>query len=602
MRLPRKNVGPWARDIISQCSASYKRRIERYTRFRNLYLTGDPDANVQIYNRTFAYIENIASYLYSPAELRATISLPRRMSNAVNLAKCSTAADELNDRARETDLDMKLEDANVWQLVKGKTFIKLLWAKDTFDPYVVQPEFMGVLNESHNALDYKMEAFFHMSFLTTSQLEDRLRGHPKRTQLLRKAKHWMRPGKDTDRPDQDSLMRQVIIGSLTPFQMAGQSTQQNTAKGMVDWLSGPSAVFDSETLANMIRVDELWVWDSDRDDWTTIQMFGDDAVIEGEITHRNVFAQSAGEMRSAAGWESNPLQGQHPFREFCVNEIDNYFWGDSEVRLVALLQESLNRRVNGINQILRRQEKPSWVFSGSTSLNQNAFAKLTNPNGYIADSNPNFKADPKYPQIPEGMYESIAEVERWFDQMGSFSPVMQGRGESGVRAQGHAETLIRTSSPRFKDRAVSAERSVDGVLSLGLAMLQAHDASKFVAWIAPGTNSPEIAPEKERPTIVEDPPAEGMLPVIFQLHHLPAGAKARVDSHSASPAFAQEARQLLFDLLKIGAATPEQVVERTHPANEGELIAGIEKRQIDQAKFIAQHPELLRSIEGGKRK
>lgn len=603
MHIPRKRVGNWAREIINSCSASYKERIERYTRYRNLYLTGDEDGNLATYNKMFAYVENVAAYLYSPVELRATMYLPRRFSNAANRAKCSTAADELNERVRQSDLDTKIESANVWQLVKGSAFIKLLWAKDTFDPYVVQPEFMGVLNETHDALDYKMEAFFHRSFLSRSQLEDRLRGHPKAQQLLQKARKYLSPGRESDRPDQDNLLRQVIIGSLTPFQMAGQSTQQVKSSGMVDWLGGPRAVFDPQVLANVIPIDELWVWDSERDDWTTIQLFGDDSVIEGEIVHRNIFADAAAQSPVNGGWKDNPLHGEHPFRIFRVNPIDNYFWGDSEVRLVALLQKALNNRVNGINHLLRRQEKPPWVFSGATSINQTAFAKLTKPDSYIADSNPNFKANPVPPQLPEGLYESIAEIERYFDIMGSLPPVMQGRGEAGVRAQGHAETLVRTGSPRFKDRALLAERSVESVLGLGLGQLQAHDATKYIAWVAPGTNSKELVPEPERVNIIEEPPAEGMLPIAFNLHHLPHGAEARVDSHSASPAFAHEAQMLLFDMLKIGAATPQQVVEHTHPPGASEMIADIDKRQIEQARFLAAHPEVaLKAIEGGGKK
>jgi len=598
MRLPSSKTGPWARDIVNQCLASQQNRIERYTAFKNIYLTGDENNDAAIFNKTFAYIETVASYLYSPVELRAMLSLPRRFSNAVNLAKNSTAADELNERVRDSGLDMKVEAANVWSLVKGKTFIKLLWGDGNFDPYVVQPEYMGVLHEDRDTLDYKMEAFVHVSFISKSQFRDFIRGRPNEAELMRKAYMYMKTGKDTGKPDQDNITRQVILGGLTPFQMAGQATQQNASRGMVDWLGTPRPIFDPKTMEDLIRIDELWVWDSDRDDWTTIQLFGEDTLLEGYLTRRNIFAQAAGSMKTAN--DSNPLQGCHPFTEFCVNPIDGYFWGDSEVRLVALLQKALNARINGINTLLRRQERPPWIFSGSTSVNQNAFAKLTKPDGYLADSNPNMKAQRMTVEIPQGLYESKADMEADFDKIGSFSPTLQGRGESGVRAQAHAETLVRTGSPRFKDRALAAERSVEATLELGLSLMKAHIPDKFVAWVAPGVKSPELAPKDEE--IVEDPPADGMMPVVFQLQHLNPAAKARVDSHSGSPAFAHETRALLFDLLKAGAATPEQLVEHTNPPGAGEMIAGIEKRQIEQAKFLAAHPEVAAEALHGKKK
>ena len=600
MKIPDSKVGKWARELVNSCSTSQTNRVQRYTRYKNLYLTGDQDADAAIFNKTFAYIENVASYLYSPAELRYIVTLARRFSNAVNLAKCSTAADELNDHVESSGLDTKIELANVWSLVKGKTFIKLLWADGEFDPYVIQPEYMGVLREDVDSLD-KQEAFFHMSYLTTTEFEDRIAGHPKEKELMAKARRYLKPAKDADMPDRDNALRQVILGGLTPFQMAGQQTQKNMNRGMVEWLDAPRPEFSSETMADLIRIDELWVWDSKRSDWTTIQLFGDDGVLEGELQHRNIFAEAAGETQTKKSSKENPLSGQHPFNEFCPNPISDYFWGDSEVRLVALLQKSLNDRINGINRLLRLQERPPWIFSGSTSVNQNAFAKLSRPNGYLVDGSPTFKAQRMAPEIPQGLYESKADMESDFDKIGSLSPVLQGRGEAGVRAQGHAETLVRTGSPRFKDRALAQERSVASCGNLGFLLLKAHVADKFTAWVAPGVKSKEIAPSNAE--IVEEPPAPGMLPVQFNLSHIHDAAKVKVDSHSSSPAFMHEARQLLFDLLKIGAATPEQVVEHTAPPGAGEMIAGIEKRDIERAQWMAQHPaEALKVLEGGKKK
>ena len=71
--------------------------------------------------------------------------------------------------------------------------------------------------------------------------------------------------------------------------------------------------------------------------------------------------------------------------------LDGYFWGVSYVYLVALLQHTINRRIDGINRRLRMEEDPSRFITGSTSVNQNAYAKLNKPGGYFTDGSPNAK-------------------------------------------------------------------------------------------------------------------------------------------------------------------------------------------------------------------
>jgi hypothetical protein len=61
-----------------------------------------------------------------------------------------------------------------------------------------------------------------------------------------------------------------------------------------------------------------------------------------------------------------------------------------------------------------------------------------------------------------------------------------------------------------------------------------------------------------------------------------------------------EARSLAFDLLKIGAMDPEQVVQHVDAPNAEELVAGIERRAAAKAKFLAEHPEA--AGKGGKKK
>ncbi|HEY1414016.1 MAG TPA: hypothetical protein VGF36_17855 [Rhodopila sp.] len=189
-------------------------------------------------------------------------------------------------------------------------------------------------------------------------------------------------------------------------------------------------------------------------------------------------------------------------------------------------------------------------------------------------------------------------MEQRFDTMGGQPPVMQGRGESGVRAQAHAETLVRLAGARLRDQALEIERQVEEVAGLGFDLLRAHSPDVLIAWIkeADAGLFKNHAVDKD----LFEAPAPGMIGIQFLLGQLDERYKVSVDGHSASPAFSHEARSLAFDLNARGAIGKEALIEMTHPPHADAAIADEERREAEQAAFIAQHPELLQK--GGHRK
>ena len=597
MRLPKRGIGGWASEIIEACSASRTDRIARGAAFRNLYLTGDENGDPSIYNKSFTYIDTLSSMLYSPVELRFMIEA-YGTPTLTDRAKFKAAAAEVHQRMRRSNLDTVIGDAVKWSLVKGKTFIKTLWGAEGLEPYIVQPEMMGVLREDVDTLD-RQEAFFHSTYLTRYQFNRLIENHPDAKELAAKAAKYISPGKGQDAPDNEGQNgRQVILGGLYPYQTQGSVPSTQKARGVVDWMSGPKPIFAADVLAKLIRLDELWVWNDDTDDWTTIQIVGPDCVIEGKDRHRNVFADAINTSGKATA-DQNPLKGSHPFTEFCANRLEGYFWGRSELSNIALLQKNMNVRVTGINQLLRLQEKPPRAITGSASVNQNAYAKFNKPGGFLVDSGPNMKIETLAPQIPAGLYDSLHESEAMMDQMAGLSPVLQGRGEAGVRAGGHAETLIRTSSPRFKDRALLIEREVEELGGLVLNLCKAHVATKIVGWVMPGDDTIETAVQSD-PDVLP-PPVKSMKPVEFLMAQLPPDAKVMVDSHSASPAFSQETRELQFALAKVGAVNAEYLLQHSDAPGRDSALADLERKQISEAEFAAKHPELAVKAAGKRR-
>ncbi len=601
MRIPDKNLEKWASGIIAQCCSSRDERVQRGAVYRNMYLTGSEDGEPAVYNKTFAYIDNLSSYLYSPVELRFGIE-KYGSSTAADRAKAAAAASELHRYLRQGDVDELIEEAVIWALVKGKAFIKMLWTEDGYEPHLVQPETMGVLREDLTSLS-EQEAFVHSSYLTPSAFALLIDNYPdkEKKEIMDKVANHIHPANDGSNPDSNNMLKQVIIGGLNPFRAASSGKTQT--RGVVDWLGGPSPTLSPKLLGSIIRIDELWIKDDDRKDYTVIQMIGDNTILEGKTRHRNIIADPYdpdNKRKVLVSSEDNPLKGRHPFIEFCPNKLANYFWGRSEICNIALLQLMLNNRIDGINNLLRRQEDPPRMFTGGTGPSQQQYAKLKKPGGYLTDSSPGGKMQDLAPELPQGLWESLQEMEAFYDKMAGFTPTLQGRGESGVRAAGHSAALTQNASPRFKDRALGIERSVEGLGGLGLDYLKVHVGEKLTAWVMPQDKSIETTVEID--PVLAEPPAEGMLPIEFLFSQLPERCKVVVDSHSSSPAFSHETRELLFALFKDGAIDKKQLITHTDPPGSDTMLEDLIKADIAQQKFAAEHPEAAADAAKKKKK
>jgi len=387
---------------------------------------------------------------------------------------------------------------------------------------------------------------------------------------------------------------------LNPFRASGSGKTQS--RGTVDWLGGPSPSMSPDVLASLIRIDELWVWDDERDDYTSLQIVGDDIMIEGQTRHRNLIADQFdpdNSERAPPADSDNAMSGHHPFIEFCPNKLSGYFWGRSEICNIALLQQMINNRVDGINRLLRRQENPPRIFLGGTGPTQQQYSKANKPGGYLSDGSPGGKIQDLAPNLPEGLWESLHEMEAMYDKMAGFTPTLQGRGESGVRAAGHSESLTKNASPRFKDRALTVERSVESVGGLGLDYLKAHVGEKLTAWVMPHDESIESSIPLD--PILDEPPAKGVKGIQFLFSQLSSKCKVVVDSHSSSPAFSHETRGLLFDLFKASAIDKKQLITHTDPPGSDSMIEDLMRAEIAQQEWASSHPEEAAKASGKKK-
>lgn len=595
MRIPRnRRLTQFVRETASQCMSSRQDRINRGVFYQNYVDTGSADpATPAMYNKLFISLDDLESLLFSPVSLRFHIGDPD-IPNVVNEAKGRAAATRIRNFYRQCDCDSMISQAVNLGLIRGKGLIKQGFTNKEMRCSLVQPEDFGVLRENHNKLDEDMGAFSHSMLITMSQFDALVEGRPDRAELTKKARSYTRESVGSLTDTRSSAMN-IVVGGLYPLQAAGNGPG-NPTRGLVDWMGSPRSQLAPAVEQSLIEMDEVWIWDDERDDWATFQIIGNDLLIMGKETIQNALAFDPRTLQSAPY-----LKGVHPYSTFCPNPVPTYFWGASEVQRLVFLQEAINARLKGTNKMLRMQEDPTTKFTGGTGVNQLALSKYKKPGGHYVDLSPNAKIEKDVTQIPQDLWVSLHEYERMFDEMMGLPPLAKGHGEKGVRSGAHADTLIRMFSPRFKDRALLIERDVEHCGSLTLDLARAHIDKKLLAWVPKDQAGLEDVSSPEEAALLI-PPAEGLVPVAFTFADLPDDVTLTVDEHSSSPAFSAEAKALVFDLLKSGMMSPIEAVEHLDVTDPESVQAGIMRRDIAKAKAEQQAEAVkLAAKSGGKK-
>ena len=548
MKIPRDDkLAAWARELIDECTVSVVRRREQARAWRQLYFTGTTTARASKHNKCFSTIDKLASFLFSPAEVRFSVDLEADQQTTYG-EMAESAARHLNQEYARGRGGLAFGSAVELALIDGSAFIKPVWRNGRQEHHVIRQSFMGVLREDIGDLD-QQDAFTHSQYLTRAQFARLVRGHQDEKELLARVQGAYQP--QAEDMIGDTYLREIVSGGLTPISIAGGPSG---AYGNVQVFSAPpSPLLASEVATDLIRIDDLWVFDDDLQDWVTIRMCEPDLIIEGK--HR---LQNLGDVPK-----------QQPFVKVCANEINGYFWGRSELSNVAALQEILNNRINDIDDIFRLQAKPPRSFSGFGAITSEKALALLSAGGILTEEAPmGAKVENLAPQMPTMALDYLVMLERFFDEAAGFSAILSGAGEAGVRAGAQAQTLIRTASPRMRDRSLIVEAQCAAVGEKCLRMSQAKNARVFKT-------------EKG---------AE------FVLSQLPDSTRVVVDSHTSSPAFQGDYLNLAFALAKAGAVDMEDLIGMTHPPDEDKLRFKARKKQEALAKLAAQNPEAAKEM------
>ncbi len=474
----------FVRDLIQKCLVSIEDRKADYSNLRAYYLFGaGAEESPAQFNKIYPTIDQLISFLYAADTTRFTIHLGATIpkdDDAYN--KLPVLNDYLNDKWLDSGGDKNFLSALTWALAFCCTHIKLVW-RDGIHPYVVVPASLGVLREDVASLD-RQEAVCQVYYMTKSELRERLYSHPKRDELLKRIE----------------AAQHVVEYVPTGVDRIIMSATEPNITGNVNLDLYGFNRMKAEVAEDTIEMRELWVWDNEEKDYRCFTIADPDII---------VYDRPGREMY---------IKGELPFIQVCPNPQVDYYWGQSEVQKLTLLQQLRNVRFNQVQKLLELQIKPPAFISGMSGNPDEKDFALDLPGSILSNDMPNAKVDRLAPDLPDDLFRELQEIDAMFNEASGISDVLQGRGEQGVRSQGHAAQLARLSSARAKKRALVVEDALAKVATHYMKLLAEHDPTHFT----------DEKGEK------------------FTIEQFTSDYTVKVDAHSNSPMFVEDTRQLAF--------------------------------------------------------
>jgi hypothetical protein len=555
MKLPTSQPRDFILDLRQVMMASMAQRAKDCANWDALYYTGATvdKNNPAIANIITNFINTTAGNLFSPDNLSFRIEYELSTDDAV-LQQAAHAASFVSRELREVDADLEFGDAVHLALRHGSAFGQLVWDGENFCCDVIQQSSVGVLNETVKSL-YDQPAFMVSYSVPAEEFA--------RTVLKFRGTAEIAKAFDNREGDAAAAMNdatRVVLGLNQPIS-SGSSSQA----GFVNLLPRPPHIPSAHSRGRHVAIDAIWLHQDDGR-WATVYVVEGNETI-GTDQWRNFMALGPN------GDENKELAKRHPYFLVNPNPVKGSFFGRSAIADLAEPQNFVRRHADGLDHILDMQEDPSYVGFGAVNTPEIYKQQLRSPGGFVQETGPTAKLQPFVPQMPQNMLEYIEAATHWGARASNKPPVVLGQGEQGVRAGAHAETLMTAASAAERRPALRTVRQAGDMGDLALHILRVKDATS----LSDGQGG------------------------TFQLESLPSGFHVYCNGHTASPIFVAEYRGMVDELIRAGAIGPEQYLDLLNPIGYDMLQNALKKREAQQAKLIAEHPELITKFAGKKR-
>lgn len=524
MRIDEKDLDGFASEVVDKCIATRRDRIPAYNSLRHYYLFGAQEGQHAPYNKMYPHIDLLSSFLYSQSTVEFDVEVKNVPDTTINQA--NLISQRLNGYFHDCGVAAKYLQALKWSLVYNSMHLKFLWSKDGLRPYLVEPHNFGVLREDVSDL-CDQEAFTHTYIISKEELQRRVQVLPNSADIMRRVAATPQVAEDAF---PESINRLIVAGTA--------NFTSTTTRGLVNIPELFTQLqYKPKTTTETVEMHELWVWDDENDDYRTITVAAPGVVIYGRKDIGNLCG----------------VKGEQPFVKVCPNELYDYYFGWPEVVGLVKLQDWLTQRLREIRYILSKQANPSKAIAGFGGITDEKIAAFDAPGGWLSEPNPNAKIEYVSADMPSDIWHEIIMLQAMYNDVSGLSEILQGKGESGVRAKSHADVLARLGSARIKQRAQSVEQSLEQVGNLMLKLMKKKDPYKYAA--------------KDT----------------FTAAQFTDDFRVKVDAHSASPVFVDDHQQIAFALMKVGAIDKISLIELVKPPRQELIKVRLKKQEEARA-------------------
>jgi hypothetical protein len=552
-----------AKELIETCRASSFDR-SAYCRALNIFIeSGRADGGKSLVNLMRMHIDRLSAHLFSPTELRFNIDYEREYQKP-ELERAQVASRLLSREWEQTNTDMTWSLGVTEALKYGAALLKQTPYRNGPDGSVgyrkglIMPWQFGVYREDQNDLDLQ-PCMVETTLLTPPEVWRRIFHLPNARAIYDRIKGTMAKGAGTE--EFSSFFHQVL--SVSQLDTSPFGINRPRPGGIVQLNQDPSyAIVSPRIEAEVVKMHEIWVWDGD--DYTTIQLIEPDILIAPLLKRCNLLIPGQGSQL-------------HPYRLIQPNQVHGYFWGMPEIVDLMEPQGLLATWCDDVKRLFGLQIDKILAFEGDGMPNDERYAQFRTA-GY-ANLGPQGKVQDLTPQFPGNALEMLNFCMKVIDQIGGFDNLLSGKGEEGVRAGVHASTLLKTASPRLRDRSLLVERQCADAADLRFSLMQAKDGKAY--WTNP------------------EQPAE----TSFLLADLPSDRRVSVDSHSGSPIFADDHVQMVSFGLKAGIVDGRYALETLPFPNKDMALQALKEKEAKHDEMIKQlmqrDPEAAAKLMGG---
>ena len=549
MLLPENNkkLTEVALDIKETCMVSKAQRQTMYTALNRWVEQGQGSGDKSLCNLLYGHVDRLASHLFSPSELRFNVDFDMQYDKTI-LAQGDVAGRLLSRRWEEKDIDLDYAMGVAISVLYGAAIQKQMWGRTGLTSRLLLPWQFGVYREDLNSIT-EQEAVCEVSNMTLHEAYRRISHLPDSDKLFNRIKGQSTSGSDMEMQSPSYFHQLLLSSTLNTTGMPGPTR----AGGIVD-IGPPNVVMVPETTAPMVKYYEMYVNDEEIDDFCTIQLIEPDILIAPRSRRKNLACPH-----------------RMPYTLIQPNVIPGYFWGRSEILDLIEPQGLLSDTLYELSRLMAMQFRKLLAFSGCDGITDEKYAQFRG-SGFI-DMPLGASVNDLTPKIPEFALPYIQLITRMMEQISGFDNILSGQGEPGVRAGVHADTLVRTASPRLRDRSLLVERQCAQAADLSLDLMEEFDPTVY------RSNDPKS-------------------PTEFTLSLLPEDRRVSVDSHSSSPIYEQDHKDLIGFGVKSGFIDGESAIDLLPLPMKDRLKMRYREAQAAKAEMIKEHPEMLEGKKG----